>query len=297
MRSSQLPDRQPALELAPRGRPARRGRRAWARAGSARSGRSRTACCAPSTRTRARRRPRVCASAATVKRIITSGPQTARPAPGGSNSARSTSRGTTPTWPSHSGPALSTVTATSSPRRGPLAQLVGDTAAARASDRRRAAPGARSARGGRAARGSPGAAAPGRSPPATTRTSRARELRDRPGTAERAAHAEHVARAASQIACVARPTARTVCTRGPSPPGSPLIEIGTSPLPNAESIVNCPGANASALPGCAARARASTCRRSPGAWPATANGAGTIGPRLGRQRRLERRRRLRRHGQ
>src|ERR1039458_6019198 len=82
---------------------------------------------------------------------------------------------------------------------------------------------------------------------------------------------------ASQIACVARPTARTVCTSGPSPPGSPLIEIGTSPVPNAESIVNCPGANARRAParGWSSSVQVSevSCR-----FPATVNGTGTIGP-------------------
>ncbi len=43
---------------------------------------------------------------------------------------------------------------------------------------------------------------------------------------------------ASQIACVAIPTARTVWTSGPGRSGSPLIEIGTSPVPKAEIIVN-----------------------------------------------------------
>ena len=53
--------------------------------------------------------------------------------------------------------------------------------------------------------------------------------------------------AVAQIACVASPTARTVCTSGP-PWGSPLIEIGTSPQAPADSIVNCPGANRSGSP-------------------------------------------------
>src|SRR5512144_1933216 len=36
-------------------------------------------------------------------------------------------------------------------------------------------------------------------------------------------------------------------------PGSPLMEIGTSPTPNAWSIVNCPAANASPRPSVASR--------------------------------------------
>ena len=38
---------------------------------------------------------------------------------------------------------------------------------------------------------------------------------------------------ARQIAALTGPTARTVCSTGPPPPGAPLIEIGTSPTPKA----------------------------------------------------------------
>ena len=52
----------------------------------------------------------------------------------------------------------------------------------------------------------------------------------------------------AQSARVTWPTARTVCTSGPGSVGSPLIEIGTSPTPIDESIVNCPGRYASRSP-------------------------------------------------
>lgn len=48
-----------------------------------------------------------------------------------------------------------------------------------------------------------------------------------------------------QSASETAPTERTVFTR-PSPPGGrALIEIGTSPTPNAHSIANCPGSHGS----------------------------------------------------
>jgi hypothetical protein len=37
----------------------------------------------------------------------------------------------------------------------------------------------------------------------------------------------------AQSAFVTAPTARMVCVSGPSPSWSPLVEIGTSPTPNA----------------------------------------------------------------
>jgi hypothetical protein len=61
--------------------------------------------------------------------------------------------------------------------------------------------------------------------------------------------------AAAQIAPVAIPTDLTVCSMTPSSSGSPLIEIGTSPAPPAEIIVNWPGRKRLALP-------SGTCRRS-----------------------------------
>src|SRR5450759_1524954 len=82
---------------------------------------------------------------------------------------------------------------------------------------------------------------------------------------------------ARQIAFVARPTARTVCTRGPSPSGSPPIEIGTSPAPKADSIVNCPWANSRRAPerGLSSSVHVSEVSRR---VAVTANGWGTIGP-------------------
>ena len=74
-----------------------------------------------------------------MKRIITSGPQTSATVLAGSIRARATSRVTTPTWPSHSGPALSTVTSTSRPRPAHSLELVGVEQLVRARARRRAA--------------------------------------------------------------------------------------------------------------------------------------------------------------
>ena len=69
-------------------------------------------------------------------------------------------------------------------------------------------------------------------------------LLDRPRVPERAADAEDVARLTrAQSAFVTAPTARIVWTSVvPFRSRSPLVEIGTSPTPNAYSIVNWPGA-------------------------------------------------------
>src|SRR4051794_40601941 len=80
---------------------------------------------------------------------------------------------------------------------------------------------------------------------------------------------------AAQIAVVARPTARTVWTSVAGAAGSPLIEMGTSPAPPAESMVNWPGAKGSPSPplGTSARVTVSSVssRRA-----VTAKAAGTI---------------------
>src|SRR5215207_8281947 len=80
---------------------------------------------------------------------------------------------------------------------------------------------------------------------------------------------------AAQIACVARPTARTVWRRRDVSAGSPLIEIGTSPAPPLESIVNCPGAKRNPSPpsGSSSSVQVSAVSRR---LATTANGAGTI---------------------
>ena len=39
-------------------------------------------------------------------------------------------------------------------------------------------------------------------------------------------------------ACVTAPTSRMVCSTGPAADGSPLIEIGTSPMPGTRSMLN-----------------------------------------------------------
>ena len=114
---SQFPDRQPGLEVRSSDRPDHRGISASARAGNVRTGRSRIACCAPSRRrhngadTRSRER---CEGEAHHHL----GPAHSAAALARSKRARATRRGTAPTCPSHSGPALSTITATSRPRAG-----------------------------------------------------------------------------------------------------------------------------------------------------------------------------------
>ena len=76
----------------------------------------------------------------------------------------------------------------------------------------------------------PSSSATGQDPPKGPRPARMR-----PGLAE-------------QSASVARPTARTVCTSSSGSSGSPLIEIGTSPAPPAEIIMNWPGSNGTGRP-------------------------------------------------
>src|SRR5665811_2224489 len=49
-------------------------------------------------------------------------------------------------------------------------------------------------------------------------------------------------------AWVTAPTSRTVCCSGPATCASPLTEIGTSPTPKADSIVNWPGMKARGTP-------------------------------------------------
>ncbi len=219
-----------------------------------------------------------------MKRIITSGPQAsanvfAAVEPG----ALRTSRVTTPTCPSHSGPALSTVTCTSSPRSD---HDLSSSAYSSWSGpgRRTAAPAGRTARAVRAATGSRGAAARARSRPRRSR-------RPRPRPPRRGHELTRTARerrgrwpgSAAQIASVASPTARTVWISAPGWSGSPLIEIGTSPAPPAHSIVNWPGVEARA----ARRAHDSSSSVHVSAvsrrLPTTSNGAGTIAPGAGPQ--------------
>src|SRR5579875_1106835 len=74
-------------------------------------------------------------------------------------------------------------------------------------------------------------------------------------------------------ACVTGPTSRIVCSTGPSPPGSPLIEIGTSPTPNAYSMLNWPGRNENGSPGGGSSSSVTTSADSRRA-PVTRQGAG-----------------------
>ena len=123
------------------GRPGRRGRRASVRAGSGRSGRCRTACCAPSRRRCARRPRRAARSAATAKRIITSGPQSSATVRGRRRSARAVDQARDDAdvaAPLRAG----AVDGDARPRgraRRPALELVGGRAAGRARGRRRAA--------------------------------------------------------------------------------------------------------------------------------------------------------------
>ncbi len=114
----------------------------------------------------------------------------------------------------------------------------GVRASARARSRRAGRRACARRRGGRRRRTSPAArgawTTTGRSgaspiPPATTTTSAPADVGDRPGGAERAAHAEHVAGARSRRSPRSpRRRARTVSTSGPAQ--RPLTEIGTSPI-------------------------------------------------------------------
>ena len=70
----------------------------------------------------------------------------------------------------------------------------------------------------------------------------------RPRGAALTPDSEHAASLERADGAVVAPTARTVWTRRSSCEGSPLIEIGTSPAPNAYTIVNWPGAQRSAPP-------------------------------------------------
>ncbi len=275
-----------ALELAASGTPGRRGTRASGRAGSGRSGRSRTACCAPSRRRPARRRRPPARSAATVKRIITSGPHDMRHASGRVETRRAGPAAvTTPTCPSHSGPALSTVTSDLEPRACPRVELVGVEQLVGRCARRRAAPAARSARAAPAARRIAGAAAPGR-----CRRRRPRHRRPRPARPARARRTARARRAPARARrrrspSVASPTARTVCTSALRPVGIAADRdrhlAGAARRQHRELARG----ERERLARAPARARASTCRRCPGAWTTTTNGAGTIGPGADGQRR------------
>ena len=108
-------------------------------------------------------------------------------------------------------------------------------------------------------------------PPATMTTSRAAASVDRPRVAERAADAEDVARLRRADRLAHRADgAHRVHERAAG--GRRDIEIGTSPTPNAYSIVNWPGANVERARRRPARARASRCRasRASAARPGTA---------------------------
>ena len=166
------------------------------------------------------------ASARAAKCIMISGPQTNATVESGSKRAPPISFGTTPTLPRQPPSAVSTVTSTcrsKRPRR--RCELARGRGGPPACGCRRAAPRRRTRRAARA---------PGRRPAAAARARcRRRRRRRRPAAAstghhvpERAAHAEHVAGRAAQIASVTAPTARTVWTSGRP---APETEIGTSP--------------------------------------------------------------------
>ena len=86
-------------------------------------------------------------------------------------------------------------------------------------------------------------------PPATITMSRPAADGHVPAGAERAAHPDDgCPGCAACSAAVTAPTARRVCCSRPARPSPvsprPLNEMGTSPMPNAVSMANCPGANA-----------------------------------------------------
>ena len=207
-----------------------------ARAGSARSGRPRTSCCARAT-ARSRRRPRR-ARAAPPRRSASSPPArtSSPPSAPGSKTAAAISRVTTPTRPRQPSSAASTVTPTATPERPPpllelvdVEQLGGRAAAVQHAHARRSARGrASSSWIDRAA------AARARCPPATTTTSRPsasatgqarpngpRTPDDvaRPRGAQRTRHRADRAHGVDERRVLRRPIA--------------LTEIGTSPAPNA----------------------------------------------------------------
>ena len=97
-------------------------------------------------------------------------------------------------------------------------------------------------------RGPRGAAAPARSRPPRSRRRR-RAVRPRPTLCRRGRGRPGRRPAARRASArVTPPTSRMVWIEPSGRAGSPLIEIGTSPTPKACSIVNWPGAKASAAP-------------------------------------------------
>src|SRR6266568_4723514 len=76
-------------------------------------------------------------------------------------------------------------------------------------------------------------------------------------------------------ACVTTPTSRMVWTSAPDAAGSPLMEMGTSPTPNAYSMSNWPGENANPPPG-GSRVTVTVSAVSRATWRTRA-GAGAIG--------------------
>ena len=65
---------------------------------------------------------------------------------------------------------------------------------------------------------------------------------ERPGRAERPADADDRAGRGRTRACETAPTSRIVWRSAPAESGEALVEIGTSPTPNAYSMLNWPGA-------------------------------------------------------
>ena len=159
-----------------------------------------------------------------------SGPQTSATVASGSKRAEEMSFGTTPTLPSQSASAASTVTSTcrsKRPRRRcelVAVQEVGRRAAA-VEQRDLAVLGA-------VLQDVVERRPQGREPDAAGDDDdvAADGLLDRPRVPERPAYAQHRSRSRGADGLRDRPTARTVCTSGPSV--APETEIGTSPMPN-----------------------------------------------------------------
>ena len=218
------------------------------------------------TKMRSFGRPRS-ASAAAVKRIITSGPQTMATAASGSKSrpgsassprrpGRASRRARCPRSPR---PAMS-----KRPRQrssSPAIEQLGRRAPA-VEDHDPAVALAVARAGGRP----PGAAARGRSrrPRAPRRCPRPRPPATRVPNGPRTP-TSWPRRAACTARAVTAPTARIVCTSGPGASRSPLTEIGASPDAERVEHRELPRREvAAARARSAARARASRCRRSRG---------------------------------
>ena len=177
-----------------------------------------------------------------VKRIMISGPQTSATRPRRSKGSLGEELVTTPTWPVHPASATSTVTATSSARsRRQRARSSAKRSGPGAGPRRAGRPAARRPTWlGRRSRTAPRSGA-SPMPPATTTTSTPSRASRAPVGAERPAHADDVThRGCAQRVGHGAHVADGVLDRAPARPARWLMEMATSPTPNAVSMLNCP---------------------------------------------------------